>query len=51
MWGSVGTDPATHINAVQAVLDAGAVPFLRFPQDHPDSAIQFYRTNVLPKLH
>ena len=48
---TVGTDPATHINAVQAVLDAGAVPFLHFPQDHPITAIQFYRTNVLPKLH
>ena len=48
---TVGTDPATHIKAVQAVLDAGAVPFLHFPQDDPVSAIQFYRTNVLPKLH
>jgi F420-dependent hydroxymycolic acid dehydrogenase len=48
---TVGTDPAPHINAVQAVLDAGAVPFLHFPQDDPIAAINFYRTNVLPKLH
>lgn len=43
--------PAPHINAVQAVLDAGAIPFLHFPQDDPTTAIEFYRTNVLPKLH
>ena len=48
---AVGTDPTTHIAAVQAVLDAGAVPFLHFPQDDPVSAIDFYRSNVLPKLH
>ncbi|OBH93273.1 F420-dependent hydroxymycolic acid dehydrogenase [Mycobacterium sp. E2733] len=48
---TVGTDPATHIKAVQAVLDAGAVPFMHFPQSNPLTAIDFYRTNVLPKLH
>jgi F420-dependent hydroxymycolic acid dehydrogenase len=48
---TVGTDPARHINAVQAILDAGAVPFLHFPQHDPISAINFYRANVLPKLH
>jgi F420-dependent hydroxymycolic acid dehydrogenase len=48
---TVGTDPAPHVNAVQTVLDAGAVPFLHFPQDDPKRAIDFYRTNVLPKLH
>ncbi len=48
---AVGTDPATHVNAVQKALDAGAVPFLHFPQDDPTAAIDFYRTNVLPKLH
>ena len=48
---TVGTDPAPHINAVQAVVDAGAIPFLHFPQDDPTTAIEFYRTNVLPKLH
>ncbi|OMC43829.1 F420-dependent hydroxymycolic acid dehydrogenase [Mycobacterium sp. IS-1264] len=48
---TVGTDPDTHIKAVQAVLDAGAVPFLHFPQDDPVGAIEFYGTNVLPKLH
>ncbi len=47
---TVGTDPAAHVNAVQKVLDAGAVPFLHFPQDDPVAAINFYRTNVLPKL-
>ena len=40
-----------HINAVQQVLDAGAVPFLHFPQADPLAAIEFYRSNVLPKLH
>ncbi|BBX98801.1 F420-dependent hydroxymycolic acid dehydrogenase [Mycobacterium lacus] len=48
---TVGTDPGPHIGAVQAVLDAGAIPFLHFPQDEPIDAIEFYRTNVLPKLH
>ncbi|MES3640244.1 F420-dependent hydroxymycolic acid dehydrogenase, partial [Mycobacterium intracellulare] len=38
------------ISAVQRVLDAGAVPFLHFPQDDPITAIDFYRTDVLPKL-
>jgi F420-dependent hydroxymycolic acid dehydrogenase len=47
---AVGTDPAAHIGAVQKVLDAGAVPFLHFPQDDPITAINFYRSNVLPKL-
>ncbi|ORV62858.1 F420-dependent hydroxymycolic acid dehydrogenase [Mycobacterium europaeum] len=48
---TVGTDPAPHIKAVQAILDAGAVPFMHFPQANPLTAIEFYRTNVLPKLH
>jgi F420-dependent hydroxymycolic acid dehydrogenase len=48
---TVGTDAGPHIAAVQAILDAGAVPFLHFAQDDPISAIEFYRTNVLPKLH
>lgn len=48
---TVGTDPTPHINAVQKVLDAGAVPFLHFPQADPLAAIEFYRSNVLPKLH
>lgn len=48
---TVGTDPAVHIGAVQRVLDAGAVPFLHFPQDDPVAAIEFYRANVLPKLN
>lgn len=47
---TVGTDPATHISAVQAVLDAGAVPFMHFTQDDPLTAIEYYRTKVLPKL-
>ncbi|GAB1813509.1 F420-dependent hydroxymycolic acid dehydrogenase [Mycobacterium sp. MUNTM1] len=47
---TVGTDPAPHIDAVQRVLDAGAIPFLHFPQDDPVVAIEFYRSNVLPKL-
>jgi TAT-translocated FGD2 family F420-dependent dehydrogenase len=47
---TVGTDPATHIGAVQAVLDAGAIPFLHFPQGDPTTTIEFYRANVLPKL-
>ncbi len=48
---TVGTDPGPHIRAVQAVLDAGTIPFLHFPQNDPITAINFYRTNVLPKLH
>ncbi len=48
---TVGNDPAVHINAVQGVLDAGAIPFLHFTQNDPVSAINFYRDNVLPKLH
>ncbi len=48
---TVGTDPTAHLNAVQAVLDAGAIPFLHFPQNDPITAIEFYRTNVLPKVH
>ncbi|PJE23080.1 F420-dependent hydroxymycolic acid dehydrogenase [Mycobacterium paragordonae] len=47
---AVGTDPVAHINALQTVLDAGAVPFLHFPQEDPTTAIDFYRTSVLPKL-
>lgn len=47
---TVGTDPGLHVSAVQRVLDAGAVPFLHFPQDDPIGAIDFYRANVLPKL-
>jgi F420-dependent hydroxymycolic acid dehydrogenase len=48
---TTGTDPATHISALQAVLDAGATPFVHFPQRDPTAAIGFYRTDVLPKLH
>lgn len=48
---TVGTDAGAHVAAVQALLDAGAVPFLHFPQDDPITAINFYRDNVLPKLH
>lgn len=47
---TVGTDPSPHIGAVQTVIDAGAIPFLHFPQDDPTVAIEFYRTSVLPKL-
>lgn len=47
---TVGTDPVPHIKAVQTILDAGAVPFLHFPQGNPLTAIEFYRTDVLPKL-
>lgn len=48
---TTGTDPATHINAVQAILDAGATPFMHFAQRNPLTAIDFYRANVLPRLH
>jgi hypothetical protein len=48
---ATGTDPGTHIAAVQAVLDAGATPFMHFGQCDPAVAIDFYRTQVLPKLH
>ena len=48
---TTGTDPATHIIAVQAILDAGATPFMHFAQRNPLTAIDFYRSNVLPRLH
>ena len=48
---TTGTDAATHIKAVQAVLDAGATPFMHFAQQDPIAAIDFYRANVLPHLH
>lgn len=48
---TTGTDAATHIAAVQAVLDAGATPFMHFAQRDPLAAIDFYRTAVLPRLH
>lgn len=48
---TTGTDPATHISAVQAVLDTGATPFMHFGQRNPAAAIDFYRTQVFPKLH
>jgi len=48
---TTGTDPATHIKAVQDVLDAGATPFMHFAQRNPLAAIDFYRTAVLPRLH
>jgi F420-dependent hydroxymycolic acid dehydrogenase len=47
---TTGTDPAKHIAAVQAVLDVGATPFMQFPQQNPLTAIDFYRTQVLPRL-
>ena len=48
---ATGTDPANHITKVQTVLDAGATPFVHFPQQDPTTAIEFYRTKVLPRLH
>ena len=48
---TTGTDPATHISAVQAVLDAGATPFMHFAQRDPAAAIDFYRTQVFRMLH
>jgi TAT-translocated FGD2 family F420-dependent dehydrogenase len=45
-----GTDPAVHIGAVQRMIDGGSTPFLHFPQGDPGAAIDFYRTQVLPKL-
>jgi hypothetical protein len=47
---TTGTEAATHVAAVQDVLDGGAIPFLHFPQWNPISAIEYYRTEVLPKL-
>lgn len=48
---TTGTDPATHIAAVQSVLDVGATPFMHFVQQNPAVAIEFYRAKVLPHLH
>jgi TAT-translocated FGD2 family F420-dependent dehydrogenase len=47
---TTGTDPARHIVAVQAILDAGATPFMHFPQRDPTVAIEFYRSHVLGEL-
>ncbi|MCV7123294.1 F420-dependent hydroxymycolic acid dehydrogenase [Mycobacterium lacus] len=47
----IGTDPAAHIDAIKTVFDAGAIPFMHFPQQDPLVAIDFYRTQVLPLLH
>jgi F420-dependent hydroxymycolic acid dehydrogenase len=47
---TTGTDANTHIAAVQKVLDAGATPFMHFPQRNPLAAIDFYRTAILPRL-
>lgn len=48
---TVGTDAGPHVASGQKVLDADAISFLHFPQGDPVSAIDFYGTNVLPKLH
>jgi TAT-translocated FGD2 family F420-dependent dehydrogenase len=47
----VGTNPATHIAAVQKLLDAGITPFIHAPQADPGRAIDFYGQRVLPQLH
>ncbi|WP_093261215.1 F420-dependent hydroxymycolic acid dehydrogenase [Saccharopolyspora shandongensis] len=47
---ATGTDPAAHVGAVQRLVDAGVTPFLRFPQDDPAQAVEFYGAQVLPKL-
>jgi TAT-translocated FGD2 family F420-dependent dehydrogenase len=48
---ATGSEAPRHVQAVQAALDSGATPFLHFPQHDPKTAIDFYRTQVLPKLH
>ncbi|HYZ37856.1 MAG TPA: F420-dependent hydroxymycolic acid dehydrogenase [Pseudonocardiaceae bacterium] len=47
----VGTDPSTHIAAVQKLLDAGVTPFIHAPQADPGRVIDFYGQRVLPQLH
>jgi F420-dependent hydroxymycolic acid dehydrogenase len=47
----LGTNPATHITAVQKLLDAGTVPFIHAPQADPRRVIDFYGQRVLPQLH
>lgn len=47
----VGTDPSTHIAAVQKLLDAGVTPFIHAPQADPSRVIDFYGQRVLPQLH
>jgi TAT-translocated FGD2 family F420-dependent dehydrogenase len=47
---TTGTDPQTHVTAVQKVIDSGARPFMHFPQRDPTKAIEFYRDHVLPQL-
>lgn len=47
---ATGTDPATHIHAVQRFLNQGVTPFVHFTQDDPEHAVEFYRQRVLPHL-
>ncbi|MDT5174931.1 MAG: F420-dependent hydroxymycolic acid dehydrogenase [Mycobacterium sp.] len=44
-------DPKLLAAFQSGAQQAGAVPVLHFPQDDPTTAIDFYRTTVLPKLH
>ncbi len=46
---AVGTDPGVHIGAVVRGSRRRRRPLPAFPQDRP-TAIDFYRTNVLPEL-
>jgi alkanesulfonate monooxygenase SsuD/methylene tetrahydromethanopterin reductase-like flavin-dependent oxidoreductase (luciferase family) len=48
---AICTDPATHVNAVQGILNQGAMPFAHLPQHEPTAAVDLHRTKVLPKLH
>nr|MDQ3825591.1 LLM class flavin-dependent oxidoreductase [Actinomycetota bacterium] len=47
----VGTNPGTHIAAVQKLVDSGVTPFIHAPQADPRRAIDFYGERVLPQLH
>ncbi|GLW12563.1 F420-dependent hydroxymycolic acid dehydrogenase [Microtetraspora sp. NBRC 13810] len=46
-----GTDPQTHIKALQRLLDAGATPFVHTGQADQQRVIDFYGREVLPHLH
>jgi TAT-translocated FGD2 family F420-dependent dehydrogenase len=45
-----GTEPGRHVQELQRLLDAGATPFVHFPQQDPTRAIDFYGAQVLPRL-
>ncbi|WP_207757557.1 F420-dependent hydroxymycolic acid dehydrogenase [Nonomuraea cypriaca] len=46
-----GTDPETHIKALQRIVDAGGTPFVHSGQNDQQRVIDFYAREVLPHVH